>query len=567
MFELGEIQIFGVLSDEEVHNMENCAISGMLPYYDYTGETIPLQYRVTDYYNDQLVEYTHYTKNIVRKYGNQTWNNVTEIKEPGEYTITINGMNGYTGSKSYSFVVMDSSLPKPMAWTNNNETAYYYVNIPIAYQTTLDLTETDPDFTNQFYVFSNNGYNQPYSPNCNGQLLIHAPEGYVLQVQGELSCKGYPYEYLVMYDGNDYMIPYDGEFMTTKIDGSNYGKLMGEDIGTLVTINNQMLIVFNSNSAVNYEGLDLTATIVDPITRTVEGYANVHAGQDRWTFIAGPLKNGKSPTYVDNLFPEGEVGEPLMTAAYVNKPYYQMSEFGNSIEAVDDYSRWPIPVCTGVMVCADGENETVTFSTTKPSAVEGNGSVKMTLSKTGTRGAEYQDNAIVSFNEGAKLGKYIFNKDNASLCIKQDGNDYAIAYAKREGEVPVEFKTKETGKYTISFGGDDLNGVQFVDKFENITVDLRVSKNYTFIGSAADLTDRFKLVFNAEPIVDGNFAYQNGDDIVVTGDGTLQVYDILGRHITDYEINGTQVIERLLQGVYIFRLVGDEVKTQKVIVR
>ena len=42
-----------------------------------------------------------------------------------------------------------------------------------------------------------------------------------------------------------------------------------------VTINNQMLIVFSSNSAVNNEGLDLTATIVEPITRMVEGYANV----------------------------------------------------------------------------------------------------------------------------------------------------------------------------------------------------------------------------------------------------------------------------------------------------
>ena len=1313
--ELGEIQIFGVLSDEEVHNMENCAISGMLPYYDYSGESIPLQYRVTDYYNNELVENTHYDKSIVRKHGAQTWDNVTEIKEPGEYTITVNGMNGYTGSKSYSFVVMDSSFPKPLAWSNNNGTTYYYVNIPITNQTTLDLTETNPDFINQFYVFSNNGYDQPYSPNCNGQLLIHAPEGYVLQVQGEVSCKGYPDEYLIMYNGsdnnspvlgddpygfygtqdiplsyttgqdlllyfqsngvqsdftgvnlsvkpisvtaghdiminyadfgeltptgeitditvntpvtlnvasengfmlqnvsikadggatvmsdkglwytgkntvtfnmpaldvevtptfamtnelsinmpanssdlahatnaiipaevtifniyddggpngyysqycngmlllnapentvfeisgtmdvydyddshlgiyngdnfsdpiecyyddaninrvlstgnqvllvfvtyenqrpglnltvrvidkneefgieidndtganvtiddeitatayvydevtldvattdgylvtdyimepdcnttvlggvwhenpteaffimpaedititptitntltadgglyinmptfnkyhdkvveipsgvtsfkvyddggqdgdystfcdgylvlqaplgyrlklsgtvtcnnegafhdylkvydgdtntatplgnhdgfgtpsgydfgtlvssghsmelnfysvnnsmsgldltvevtneaypyiitfddsqapegcsisisgyesvsnnqyvanvgntitvnvdcddnhwfnfislkdadgnemplsagmcwyngnnntatftmlprnlfltyefvnkgdqyiklpkqngvetefevtpiegitsfkiyddggpnvnysnncdsymlltapegkawqltgmvktekgNDYLIPYDGNTVAAMIDGCSYGKPSGENIGTLVTINNQMLIVFSSNSAVNNEGLDLTATIVDPITRMVEGYANVPFGQDRWTFIAAPLKNGKAPTYVENLFPVGEYGEPLvtsteydlyrynqsvdaewenykghsnnfsidggngylyatkyartmcfggsvytgdskevslnydanadlpgwnlvgnplMTAAYVNKPYYQISEFGNSIEAVDDYSRWPIPVCTGVMVCADGENETVTFSTTKPSAVEGKGSVKMTLSKTGTRGAEYQDNAIVSFNEGTKLGKLIFNKDNASLCIKQDDNDYAIAYAKRQGEVPVDFKTKETGRYTISFDGDDLSGVQFVDKFENITVDLRVSKSYTFIGSAADLTNRFKLVFNAEPVIDVNFAYQNGDDIVVTGDGTLQVYDVLGRHIADYEINGTQMIEKLEQGVYIFRLVGHDAKTQKIIVR
>ena len=1317
--ELGEIQIFGVLSDEEVHRMENCAISGMLPYYDYTGETIPLQYRVTDYYNDQLVEYTHYTKNIVRKYGIQTWDNVTEIKEPGEYTITVNGINngmiGYTGSKSYSFVVMDSSLPKPMAWTNNNGTAYYYVNMPFAYQTTLDLTETDPDFTSPFYVFSNNGYNQPYSPNCDGKLLIHAPEGYVLQVQGEVSCKGYPDEYLVMYNGsdtnspvlgddhygiygtkdiplsyttgqdlllyfksngvqsdftgvnlsvtpvsvtaghditiatddhgaltttdvttdvtvntpitlnvvpdegyklqevsvktsngtevmsdkglwytgkntvtlnmpasdvdvtptfatlndlsinmpanssdlahatnaiipadvtsfkiyddggpigkyskycngmllltapentvfeisgtldiydyddsyfeiyngddfrdpiewyyvdtninkvlttgnkmllvfvtyeyqyeglkltvkvinkndefdidivdvtggtvavhggattahvydtltldvttnngylitgytmepdcnrpvsggiwhenpteatfvmpaenieitptitntltadgglyinmptsnkyfdkvveipsgvtsfkvyddggkdgdysmycdgylvlkapwgyrlklsgtvrcnnsgaihdylkiydgdtitaaplgkpngygntngeiidslvsshnsmelnfysannsmsglnltvevtneaypyiitfddsqapegcsiaisgyhshselvpneyvanigntitvtvncddnhwfnfisltdgdgneiplsngmcwyngnyntatftmlprnlfityefvnkgdqyiklpkqngietefevipidgitsfkiyddggqnanysnncdsytlltapegmawqltgtvktengNDYMIPYDGEFMTTMIDGCRYGKPSGEDIGTLVTINNQMLIVFNSNSAVNMEGLDLTATIINPIKRVVVGYANPQPGHDGWTFIAAPFKNGKAPTYVENLFPVGEVGEPLvtsteydlyrynqsataewenykmhsgnfsidggsgylyatkyartmqfggsvwaeeskkvplayddnagmpgwnlvgnplMTEAYADRPYYQMCELGNDIELVDYYWRFPIPVCTGVIVCADGANDTVTFSKAQPQQPGEQGSVKMTLTKAGTRGAEYQDMAIVSFNEGSKLGKFVFNEENSKLYIPQDGRDYAIAYAKREGEVPLSFKAKTTGRYTISFEGDDLNGVQLIDKFEDITVNLNDVRSYTFVGSVADSPDRFTLVFNSEATIGNSFVYQNGSDIIVNGNGELQVFDVLGRMVATMHINGVETMSTssLQSGVYVFRLNG---KTQKVIV-
>ena len=253
--ELGEIQIFGVLSDAEVHNMENCAISGMLPYYDYSGETIPLQYRVTDCYNNELVEDTHYTKNIVRKYGIQTWDNVTEIKEPGEYTITVNGMNGYTGSKSYSFVVMDSSLPKPMAWSNNNGTTYYYVNMPVTNQTTLDLTETAPDFINQFYVFSNNGYDQPYSPNCNGQLLIHAPEGYVLQVQGEVSCKGYPDEYLIMYNGSDNNSPVLGD--------DPYGFYGTQDIPLSYTTGQDLLLYFQSNDVQStFTGVNLSVTPV-----------------------------------------------------------------------------------------------------------------------------------------------------------------------------------------------------------------------------------------------------------------------------------------------------------------
>ena len=252
--ELGEIQIFGVLSDDEVHNMENCAISGIQSCYEYTDDEIPFNYLVTDYYNTLLVEGADYTKNIVRKYGTTTVNNVTEIKEPGEYTITINGMNAYTGSKSYSFVVMDSSLPKPMAWTNNNGTAYYYVNMPVAYQTNLDLTETDPDFTQPFYVFSNNGYNQPYSPNCDGKLLIHAPEGYVLQVQGEVSCKGYPDEYLVMYNGSDINSPVLGD--------DHYGVYGTQNIPLSYTTGQDLLLYFKSNGVQSdFTGVNLSVTL------------------------------------------------------------------------------------------------------------------------------------------------------------------------------------------------------------------------------------------------------------------------------------------------------------------
>lgn len=1311
--EVGELQLFGVMSDADLHDLSNCAISGMLPYYDYTGSEIPLHYIVTDYHNNELVEYTHYTKNIVWKYGTQTADHVSNVTEPGEYTITINGMNGYTGSKSYSFVVMSSELPTPMAWTNDNGSAFYYVKMPQTGMTTMDLSETDPDFTHQFYVFSDNGYNQGYSPYCNGQLHIKAPDGYVLQLQGRISCYGYPDDYLVIYDGadmnspvlgddhygvrydenipllyttgqdlllyfksngaitsltgvnltvtpvsaahgydiniadvdhgeltapqttdiavcsevtlnvvpddgymlqdvavtitegaavnsdkglwytgkntvvfnmpasdvnvtptfatkndlsinmpanscdiehaknayipadvttfkvyddggetgvctsnssgllilnspantilefsgnvnlyddgsyleiyngdsfnnpigwyynnsfidkelsvgnkvmllfvtgmngapgfdltvrvidkndefniginnvtggtvavhgeakahvydtvtldvavensylvtqytmspdchqpvsggvwhespteatfvmpaedieiiptitndlsadgglyinmpesnkydykvveipsgvssfkvyddggrdgdysmfcdgylvltapvgyrlklsgnvtcndkgtphdylkvydgddvtaaplgnpdgfgyqagldfgpltssgrsmllnfytssnnmsgldltveisneafpyiiefddsqvpqdcsivisgyesvsnnhyvahvgntitltvahddnhlltafslkdadgndiplsdgicwfdgnnsnatftmparnliitydfaekgdqyitlpkqngiqtlfevtppdgitsfkiyddgglngnysdncdsytlltapagkawqltgtvtmedgNDFIIPYDGNSMTTRIDGCSYGKSSGQDIGTLVTITNQVLVVYNSNYAINYSGVNLTATIVDPIARSVDGYANVAPGQDRWTFIAAPLKNGRTPYYVENLFPVGEYGEPLVTSAeydlyrfnqsadaewenykmhsgnftiyggngylyatkyartlyfggsvtadnsvevplvydanarlagwnlvgnplwapaYPDRPYYAMSELGNDIEPVDDYTRWPIPMCTGVIVCADGGGESVTFSKTAPvSRSEARGSIKMTLSKDGTRGADYQDRAIVSFDEGIKLAKFIFNEDNAKLYIPRDGNDYAIAGVEHGGETPLFFKTKKTGRYTITFETNDatlLKGVQLVDKFEDVVVNLSACNSYTFMGSAADSPNRFRLVFAEESVID-NFAYQNGSDIIVEGEGELQIFDVMGREAGTMHVNGVQTISAssLPTGVCIFRL---NEKVQKIVIR
>ena len=1335
--ELGEIQIFGVLSDEVVHNMENCAISGIQSCYDYTGDVIPLNYLVTDYNNTLLVEDADYTKTIVRKYGSQIWNNVTEIKEPGEYTITIDGMNGYSGSKSYSFVVTDPDIPMPMAWTNDNGMTYYYVKMPKTGQTTLDLTEPYPGFTNQFHVFSDNGHDLPYSPNCDGKLLITAPAEYALQVQGEISCKGYPDDYLVMYDGyddtydvlgdehygvygtqdipllyttgrfllldfksngvqsdftgvnltvtlvslidyhditiaeddhgaltsmgettevifstpvtlnvvpdagymlqnvnvktsnnaavvsdkglwytgkntvtfnmpasnvevtptfaaknelsinmpanssdlahatnaiipaevttfkiyddggpggnyssycngmllltapdntvleisgnmdvydyddsylgiyngddfsdpiewydddtdinrvlstgnqvllvfvtyenqrpgldltvrvidvdetfdiaidndtganvtiddettatakvfdevtldvtttsgyvvteyamspdcntpisggvwhespdeatfvmpaddieitptitntltadgglyidmptsnkydykvvdiptgvtsfkvyddggatgnysmycdgylvlkapngkrlklsgtvkcnnngtlhdclkvydgdtvtamplgkpngygntsgetinslvssqnsmllnfhasnnsmsgldltvevtnevypytitfddsqtlegcgiaisgyesvsnnqyvanvsstitvnvtnddnhllnaislkdadgneiplsagmcwyngnnntatftmlprnlfityefvnkgdqylklpkqngidskfevtpaegitsfkiyddggpngnysnncysymlltapegeawlltgtvktehgSDYLIPYDGNTMTAMIDGCSYGKPSGEDIGALVTINNQMLIVFGSNSAVNNEGLNLTATIINPIKRVVDGYANVTNGWDRWTFIAAPLKHGKAPTYVENLFPVGEYGEPLVTSteydlyrfnqsadaewenykghsnnfsidggngylyatkyartmyfggsvysgdsmevsldydanagtpgwnlvgnplmapAYPNRPYYTINEFGNEIEPVDDYSSWPIQMCTGIMVQAEGEGESVTFSKTPQQQSSNQGGLGIVLIQAPepaegptrnqggvlTSSTTTLDKVIVSFNEGVKLGKFYFGEQDANIYIPQGNKEYAIAHSEGVGEMPINFKARKDGEYslTVSPDGVELSYLHLIDNLTGADVDLLSSSTYTFSAKPTDYASRFRLVFATqapEPAEgpDQPFAFISNGNIIVNGEGIVQVIDQMG-HILVTEDTGRQVsTSGMVPGVYVLRLVnGDEVRTQKIVVR
>ena len=256
--ELGEIQIFGVMVDEEVHNMENCVISGIQSCYEYTGDVIPLNYLVTNYYNTRLIEDTDYTKTMVRKHGTYTYNNVEEVSEEGEYTITFTGTDDYDGTKSYSFVVTDPDIPMPLVLTNDNGSTYYYVKMPKTGQTTLDLTSTDPEFTQQFKVFSDNGHNLPYSTNCNGKLLITAPIGYALQVQGTISCKGYPDDYLVMYDGDNDTYNVLGD--------EHYGVYGTQDIPLLYTTGQFLLLDFKSNGVQSgFTGVNLTVTLVSPI--------------------------------------------------------------------------------------------------------------------------------------------------------------------------------------------------------------------------------------------------------------------------------------------------------------
>ena len=89
---------------------------------------------------------------------------------------------------------------------------------------------------------------------------------------------------------------------------------------------------------------------------------------------------------------------------------------------------------------------------------------------------------------------------------------------------------------------------------------------YTFIGSPADRTARFKIVFKNNDNANDIFAYQSGSDIVVTGEGEFQIFDVMGRLVFTQRINGVETMgsSSLQNGVYILKLNG---KTQKIVVR
>ena len=257
------------------------------------------------------------------------------------------------------------------------------------------------------------------------------------------------------------------------------------------------------------------------------------------------------------------VGNPYGQSAYIDRSYFRMNSTGDDIEAVSAYTTTTIPVCTGVVVQAASNLDVARFTYTAPSKSAENGGLQMTLAKAGAKGSETQDKAIVSFEKNAQLGKFIFNEDHAKLYIPQDGDDYAIAYSDGKGEIPLYFKAKETGTYTINFENDaKLENVYLIDKYEDITIDLSENDSYTFVGSAADRPDRFVISFRSSE--NSVFAYQSGNDIVVSGEGELQIFDVMGRNIMNTMINGVQTVNVKSQGVYIFKL---NEKTQKVIVR
>ena len=275
------------------------------------------------------------------------------------------------------------------------------------------------------------------------------------------------------------------------------------------------------------------------------------------------------------------VGNPFPVDAYINRSYYVMNEFGTEIKPVAVSTAAAIPPCTGVMVRAESTetNPKVTFSKTAPQNATNNGNLQIAVTQNSIRGNAMIDQAIVSFNEGDKLGKYLLNEGNARLYIQQGDKEYAIVCAEKLGETPLNFKVKENGTYALSINPENVE-MEYLHLIDNLTgndIDLLQTPSYTFNAKKSDYASRFRLVFVANGAFEGSdsgseaFAYFNNGKFIVNNEGeaTLQVIDITGHVLSSEQISGScHKAMETTSGVYMLRLInGDKVRTQKVIVK
>ncbi len=187
--------------------------------------------------------------------------------------------------------------------------------------------------------------------------------------------------------------------------------------------------------------------------------------------------------------------------------------------------------------------------------------------------SSYTDNAYAMFGEGIGLNKVSHrNAEAPMLYVPQDGEDFAIAFMDENTTIfPVSFKAMTTGSYSISLKAtDDVSTLVLVDNMTGTETNMLLEDSYTFIGSPRDNENRFTVKLKISNSQDENehFAYQNGNELVINGEGTLQIFDVLGRVVVSEEVHGQTVnVGGLNTGAYIVRLTGESVKTQKIVVR
>ena len=184
--------------------------------------------------------------------------------------------------------------------------------------------------------------------------------------------------------------------------------------------------------------------------------------------------------------------------------------------------------------------------------------------------SEFTDRAYVQLGYGNTLRKMSINDNTPMVYVMNNDADYASAKVDAlKGTMPVCFRAKETGHYTISVAteGLDMSYLHLIDRLTGADIDLLIEPSYSFIATKDDNQSRFILSFTADCFnedEDEIFAYQNGNEIFVNGEGELQVFDVMGRMVATQRINGVETVNIPTRGVYIMRL---NEKTQKIVVR
>ena len=188
--------------------------------------------------------------------------------------------------------------------------------------------------------------------------------------------------------------------------------------------------------------------------------------------------------------------------------------------------------------------------------------------------SNYSDVTYALFDKGLGLSK-ISHRNSAipMIYIPQGKEDYAVAVMGDDTKAfSLNFRAMTTGKYTLSYKAKgEFSYLHVIDKFTGEDVDMLLEGEYSFIASPNDSDARFIVKLAYLPDYgegsDDIFAFQSGSEVFVSGEGELQVFDVLGRFVMSERINGVKTVSVPAQGVYVFRLVGENVKTQKIVIR
>lgn len=300
---------------------------------------------------------------------------------------------------------------------------------------------------------------------------------------------------------------------------------------------------------IGYTGTINTGNVVIPLSYTASS-GNLKG----FNLIGNP--------YPHNIYKGGE-NAAISNGSLLEDKYCVLETDGSWILTDDGTAITP---GTAILVQAKAQGELTMHDVTTGAAAKRaeNDNIWFTVSNN-----NYEDVACVEFREGRGFNKMAhYNADAPMLYINfNDENFASVDMNENVHIINLCFKAKSMGQYTLKLNANgQFSYLHLVDRLTGNDVDMLVEDEYSFIGTASDNANRFVVKLNANSDnSDDNFVYQNGDDIIVCGEGELQVYDVMGRMVASQRVNGVETLRKPEQtGVYIYKM---NEKTQKIVVR
>ena len=334
--------------------------------------------------------------------------------------------------------------------------------------------------------------------------------------------------------------------------------------------NNYDFFTFSQSEQLEWRNYEIHNFTIDNKT----GYLYANSGNPTLSF-AGTLVANTTPTtlvYDNNAGFKGFnlIGNPYPCNTNVDRSFYVLNEDGSDFIIGSN----PIPPYTSIMVQAQGTGENVTFSKT---ASKNRPGIVATVKTLQGKGEEVIDKARVSFEENDNLAKFTIGQHPTQLYIPQDKQNYAVAFANDQSEMPLNFKAAKNGTYVLDFKVENMktNYLHLIDNMTGIDVDLLTTPSYVFEASTDNYEARFRLVL--APICEDanggneNFAYYaNGEIHIIETQSfaSLQIVDLTGRILVSRDMVRHISTANMAPGIYVLRLIsGEQVKTQKIVLQ
>ncbi len=330
----------------------------------------------------------------------------------------------------------------------------------------------------------------------------------------------------------------DANFETEFVSGRGY--MASYQNNTTATLSG----TFNSSTSINY-----------PVT-----YQDIQEGEPHW------------PNF--HL-----LGNPFTFNMDLSK--LNMANMATGVAVVNDEGGYDYMAETGTINVGDGffvksvdASPSVSYGTRGGNNNNVSENISVRVSNSTSR-----DNVVLNFAGADKVGfpkLNAMNEDIAYLYVVDNEKRYGIFnYDKDVKEVPLSFETQKMGRYTISVDAEgEYETIVLVDRQTGIETNMLLEDyNFTATTSKKENTDRFivRFTFKSDEVTETErFAYQSGDELIIEAEGTVQLFDVMGRmlYINDIENHGDRInVGHLNNAAYILRLVnGDGVKVQKVII-